>query len=53
MKFIDPEEIKKNNEEESQPAEVYSEIAEPEMPEIDDAQIRALCCGIRQISQRA
>ena len=42
MKFIDPEEIKKNNEEESQPAEVYSEIAEPEMPEIDDAQIRAL-----------
>ena len=42
MKFIDPEEIKKNNDEESQPAEVYSEIAEPEMPEIDDAQIRAL-----------
>ena len=42
MKFIDPEEIKNNNEEESQPAEVYSEIAEPEMPEIDDAQIRAL-----------
>ena len=42
MKFIDPEEIKKNNEEESQPAEVYSEIAEPETPEIDDAQIRAL-----------
>ena len=42
MKFIDPEEIKKNTEEESKPAEVYSEIAEPEMPEIDDAQIRAL-----------
>ena len=42
MKFIDPEEVKKNTEEESKPAEVYSEIAEPEMPEIDDAQIRAL-----------
>ena len=42
MKFIDPEEIKTNNDEETQPAEVYSETAEPEMPEIDDAQIRAL-----------
>ena len=42
MKFIDPEEIKTNNDEETQPVEVYSETAEPEMPEIDDAQIRAL-----------
>ena len=44
MKFIDPEEIKENNEEdkESQPAEVHKEEAEPGTPEIDDAQIRAL-----------
>ena len=45
MKFLNPEEVKDNNEEKEQAANlvpVYSEKAEAEAPEVDEAQIRAL-----------